>query len=116
MRPPLIIGGGPAGAAAAALIAAAGRPVTLLERNAGPTDKLCGDFLSGGAVAALHRLGLDPLSLGAMPLRTVRLVHRRTMAETALPFPALGLSRRRLDEALLSLAAQRGAQVLRGET
>ena len=61
---PLIIGGGPAGAAAAALIAAAGRPVTLVERNAGPTDKLCGDFLSGGAIAALHALGLDPLTMG----------------------------------------------------
>src|ERR1700723_2203712 len=72
MRPSLIIGGGPAGAAAAALIAAAGRPVTLLERSAGPTDKLCGDFLSGGAIAALHTLGVDPLAIGGMPGRTIR--------------------------------------------
>ncbi len=116
MRPPLIIGGGPAGAAAAALIAAAGRPVTLVERNAGPADKLCGDFLSGAAIAALHALGLDPLTMGAMPVRTIRLVHRRTVAETALPFPAMGLSRRSLDEALLRLAEQRGATILRGQT
>src|ERR1700690_2680376 len=109
MRPPLIIGGGPAGAAAATLIAAAGRPVTLLERNAGPTDKLCGDFLSGGAIAALHALGLDPLDIGGMPVRTIRLVNRRTVAEAALPFPAIGLSRRSLDEALLHIAEQRGA-------
>ncbi len=116
MRPPLIIGGGPAGAAAAALIAAAGRPVTLVERNAGPTDKLCGDFLSGAAIGALGALDLDPLTMGAMPVRTIRLVHRRTVAETALPFPAMGLSRRSLDEALLCLAERRGATILRGQT
>ncbi len=116
MRPALIIGGGPAGAAAAALIASAGRPVTLLERNAGPTDKLCGDFLSGAAIAALHGHGLDPLTLGAMPVRTIRLMHRQTAAETVLPFVAMGLSRRSLDEALLHLAAQRGATILRNQT
>jgi len=115
MPAPLIIGGGPAGAAAAALIAGAGRPVTLVERNAGPADKLCGDFLSGGAIAALHALGLDPLAMGAMPARTIRLVHRQTAAEAGLPFPATGLSRRSLDEALLCLAEQRGATVLRGQ-
>ncbi len=107
MQPPLILGGGPAGAAAATVIATAGRPVTLVERNAGPTDKLCGDFLSGAALAALHRLGLDPSAMGASPVRTIRLVHRRTSAESALPFPAMGLSRRSLDEALLHLAEQR---------
>jgi flavin-dependent dehydrogenase len=116
MQPPLILGGGPAGAAAATVIATAGRPVTLVERNAGPTDKLCGDFLSGAALAALHRLGLDPSAMGASPVRTIRLVHRRTLAESALPFPAMGLSRRSLDEALLHLAEQRGATVLRGQT
>ncbi len=115
-RPPLIIGGGPAGAAAAALIAAAGHPVTLIERNSGPTDKLCGDFLSGAAVSALYALGLEPPTMGAAPVRTIRLVHRRTTAETALPFPALGLSRRCLDEALLDMAARRGATILRGQT
>jgi menaquinone-9 beta-reductase len=115
MRPPLIIGGGPAGAAAAALIASAGRPVTLIERNAGPTDKLCGDFLSGAAIAALHALGLDPLTIGGVPVSTIRLVHRETVAETILPFPAMGLSRRTLDEALLRLAEQRGATILRNQ-
>jgi len=116
MRRPLIIGGGPAGAAAAALLAVAGHPVTLVERNAGPANKLCGDFLSGAAIAGLHALGLDPRTIGAMPVGTIRLVHRQTVAETALPFPAIGLSRRSLDAALLGLAAQRGATILRGHT
>ncbi|HUN43400.1 MAG TPA: FAD-dependent monooxygenase [Acetobacteraceae bacterium] len=116
MRPPVIIGGGPAGAAAAATIAAAGTPVTLIERNTGPTDKVCGDFLSGGAIAALRGLGVDPFALGAESLSTVRLVHRGTIAEARLPFLAAGLSRRSLDEALLDIATRRGAMIRRGET
>jgi 2-polyprenyl-6-methoxyphenol hydroxylase-like FAD-dependent oxidoreductase len=111
---PLIIGGGPSGAAAAALLAAAGHEVTLLERHAAATDKLCGDFLSGGALATLAALGLDARGLGGVPIRSVRLVHRDAVAEAALPFPALGLSRRALDEALLALAARRGATIRRG--
>ena len=114
MHAPLIIGGGPAGAVAAAAIAGAGQPVTVIERNTGPSDKVCGDFLSGGAIAALQTLGVDPLALGAMPVATIRLIHRSTAAEAALPFPAAGLSRRCLDEALLRIAAQRGATIRRG--
>lgn len=116
MRAPLIIGGGPAGAAAAISLAASGNDVTLLERNAAPVDKLCGDFLSGQAIAALRALGIDARSMGGAPVRSIRLVHRRTVAEATLPFPAIGLSRRTLDDALLRLAAQRGATVLRGQS
>jgi flavin-dependent dehydrogenase len=76
---------------------------------------LCGDFLSGGAITALHALGLDPLSMGAMPVRIIRLVNRHSVAEASLPFPAMGLSRRSLDEALLRLAEQRGATIMRGQ-
>lgn len=114
MQPPLIIGGGPAGAAAAAIIAAAGSPVRLIERTAGPTDKVCGDFLSVGALALLESLAIDPLALGGAPIRTLRLFHRQRVAETTLPFRAVGLSRRVLDEALLARAAAQGAELLRG--
>jgi menaquinone-9 beta-reductase len=114
MPPPLIIGGGPAGAAAAAVIAAAGHPVRLIERTTGPTDKVCGDFLSTGALAALETLRIDPLALGGVPIHSVRLVHRQHVAAAPLPFAAVGLTRRALDEALLQHAASRGAELLRG--
>lgn len=114
MQAPLIIGGGPAGAAAAAVIAAAGHPVRLIERSSGPTDKVCGDFLSSGALARLAMLQIDPLALGGAPIGSLRLVHGRHVAETPLPFRAVGLSRRALDEALLRHAAARGAELLRG--
>lgn len=116
MQPPLIIGGGPAGAAAAAVIASAGHRVRLLERTSGPTDKVCGDFLSTGAIAALNALGIDPRDLGAKPIRTLRLIRRDQVAETTLPFPAMSLTRRSLDDALLRHAATCGVEVLRGRT
>jgi len=115
MQPPLIIGGGPAGAAAAAVIAAAGCEIRLIERTSGPTDKVCGDFLSVDALALLHALDIDPLALGGASITRLRLVHRGHMAETKLPFRAVGLTRRALDEALLQQAAARGAAVLRGK-
>jgi flavin-dependent dehydrogenase len=116
MIPPVIIGGGPAGAAAAIRLAQAGHRPTLLERSIGATDKVCGDFLSGEAVTALNTLDLDLAALNPAPISRVRLVHGNRIAESVLPFAALGLSRRVLDEALLALAATKGVQVMRGQT
>jgi flavin-dependent dehydrogenase len=110
----LIVGGGPAGAAAAALLARGGRPVVLVERERGPHDKVCGEFISHEAAAYLAGLGLDLRALGAVPVRTVRLAAGTEGGEAALPFAAFSLSRRRLDEALLGVAAAAGVQVRRG--
>ncbi len=112
MSDPLIIGGGPAGAAAAITLARAGRSVTLIERHAEPHDKVCGDFLSGEAIAMLESFGVD-LSMAA-PITTVRLIHGNRVAAAPLPFPALGLTRRTLDEALLRQAQANGTNVVRG--
>jgi flavin-dependent dehydrogenase len=109
---PVIIGGGPAGAGAAIVLAQAGRPVTLLERNAAASDKVCGDFLSAEAISALTALGVD-LSL-APPIQAVRLIHGNRIATSPLPFRAAGLTRRTLDETLLRQAQASGATVLRG--
>lgn len=110
----MILGGGPAGATLATLLARAGRRVILIEREARPHDKVCGEFISGEAAGYLQRLGLDLLGLGAVAIRRVRLAARGPAAEHALPFPALSLSRRRLDEALLGMAADAGAELRRG--
>ena len=110
----LVVGGGPAGAALATLLARAGRPTTLIEREPAAHDKVCGEFVSGEAAAYLGGLGLDLAALGAVPIRRVRLTARGEPAEAALPFPAFSLSRRRLDEALLGLAAEAGVELRRG--
>jgi flavin-dependent dehydrogenase len=113
---PLVIGAGPAGTAAAITLARAGHRPTLIERNTGPTDKVCGDFLSIDAIQQGHALGVDFAALGAAAIHRIRVVHRDRVVDTLLPFPALGLSRRTLDAALLRLAVNAGAVVHTGQT
>lgn len=113
---PVIAGGGPAGAAAAILIARAGRAVTLIERSATASDKVCGDFLSAEALDAVAALGVELSAFAPASITALRLVHGTKVATTRLPFPALGLTRRVLDEALLRRAVVTGATVLRGHT
>src|SRR5579863_2131026 len=109
----LVIGGGPAGSMLALHLAAAGRRVTLVEREPAAHDKVCGEFLSREAVCYLRQAGLDPLALGAQVIRTVRLSSCGKVVSSQLPFEALSLSRRTLDETLLARAAQT-CEVLRG--
>lgn len=106
-----IVGGGPAGAAAAWALARAGRPPLLLEREAAPRDKICGEFVSVEAQAVLYEMGIDLVALGAPAIERLRLVHDRRVAEVALPFRAFGLTRRTMDAAMLERAAAAGADV-----
>jgi flavin-dependent dehydrogenase len=114
MTDALIVGGGPAGGALAAALAGAGRSVVLLERETGPHDKVCGEFLSREAVLYLNALGIDPAALGACRIHSLRLSAGTGVAAVKLPFTALSLSRRALDHALLKRAAEAGADVRLG--
>jgi flavin-dependent dehydrogenase len=115
-RNPLIIGAGPAGTAAAITLGRAGYRPVLVERTTGPTDKVCGDFLSMDAIRHAQGLGVEPQALGAAPIGTIRLIHGNRTSEAILPFPALGLTRRTFDAALLHQAEAAGAILHAGET
>lgn len=110
----IVAGGGPAGAAAACRLAASGRSVLLFEKETRPRHKVCGEFLSAEARDGLAALGIDLAALGAVPISRVRLAHGRRIAEAGLPFAAAGVSRERLDEALLLQARNAGVEVRRG--
>jgi flavin-dependent dehydrogenase len=114
MSPIVIAGGGIAGAAAAAGLARAGLDVTVIERENGPADKICGEFLSAEANDYLIKLGLDLTRLGAHPISELALVRGAEMIQTKLPFNSHGISRRTLDEAILTHAERCGAKILRG--
>jgi len=112
----IIVGGGLAGGGAATLLAQAGLRPRVFERMPEAHDKVCGEFLSTEAQAHLAALGLDLARLGGVPIHRVRLIAGRRRSEAPLPFTALGLTRRRLDAAVLEHAASCGAQVEYGVT
>lgn len=110
----LIVGGGLAGAALGTLLAERGRPVEIIEKSSGAHDKVCGEFLSREALLYLEHLNINIESLGATSIQQVRLAADGLIAECKLPFPAMSLTRRTLDEALLERASRAGATVVRG--
>ncbi len=112
----VVVGGGPAGAACALALVRAGLDVTIVERQVFPRRKACGEYLNGGAVAALDALGVgDAVRAIARPLRGIRLIPPGTAAiELPFPGPALACERALLDDVLLTAARDAGATVLRG--
>ncbi len=115
MRAPVIIGGGPAGATAALVLRQANQPVVLLERQAEPADKLCGDFLGSATIRMVEAFGISLAELGASPVTHLRLIRRGHSVDSPLPFPAMALRRSRFDAALLRAAEAAGAQVIMGQ-
>ena len=111
--PALGLAGGPAGAIAAWHLARAGRSPLVIEREAQPIHRMCGEFVSFEAQDAMREIGVDPLALGAQPIDRLRLIHRASVADVLLPFTAMGLSRKTMDAALLSCAENAGARVRR---
>jgi menaquinone-9 beta-reductase len=110
----LVLGGGLSGGMAALRLAASGRKTLLIEKEKSAHHKVCGEFLSPEAVTYLRQAGIDLVSLGAVPIRQLRLSVGNRTVETQLPFTALSLSRHILDEALLTRAAEEGCVIHRG--
>lgn len=111
----LIIGGGPAGAAAAIRAARGGASVRVFEKAEKGRDKVCGDGLTPRAVTALAALDVDLAD--AHRIDGLRMIAGRTQRE--LPWPDNGRfaphgavwPRRRLDERLITLAGEAGAEL-----
>jgi flavin-dependent dehydrogenase len=114
--PFIAVGGGLAGAAFALELARNGAPVLVLESTRAAHQKVCGEFLSAEAQALVAYLGVDLKEMGATSVSTFRLASGKSHADSPLPFRGAGFSRYRLDQALLQVAENAGAQVKRGLT
>ena len=99
-KAPLILGAGPAGCAAAIVLAENGERPIIVDRDAEARDQLCGGFLSWRTAEQLRALGVDPVKLGAAPIRAVALTAASHEVVAPLPATAFGISRRALDGAL----------------
>jgi menaquinone-9 beta-reductase len=114
----VVVGGGPVGLACAIEARLAGLDVIVVEPRTGPIDKACGEGLMPGALAALHRIGVDPegrrLDGIAYLDADARVEHRfaerpgrgvrRTVLHAALSDRADALGARRVQAKVVSLA------------
>ena len=115
----LIAGGGPGGAGLAIRLAQAGFPVTLVERERFPREKLCGEFISPECLVHFKALGVldEMLSAGGEVVTETRFFEPggRSIAVPAEWFghggAALSLSRAEMDRLLLDRARAAGVQV-----
>src|SRR5687768_14143796 len=109
-----VVGGGLAGSLAAIHLARHGIDTLVIEKELAAHHKVCGEFISGEGLPFLREIDIDLRRLGAVEINTFRVHGPRHSLEARLPFPALGLSRKRLDEELLTRADAEGARVFRG--
>jgi flavin-dependent dehydrogenase len=110
----LVIGGGPAGSTAALTLARAGARVRLIDRAEFPRDKLCGDTLNPGSLSILDRLGVgDGIRACALPITGMTVTGPGAAVSADYPdgLRGMSLTRRCLDQLLLSAAADAGASV-----
>ena len=107
----LVVGAGPAGSAAARTLALAGLDVVLVDQQAFPRDKVCGDGLIPDAHNAMRRLGvLDEVMALAQRAQHVACIGPRG-GRIEVPGTLSVLPRRELDLVLCRAAAQAGARM-----
>ena len=107
----IVVGAGPAGAAAAQWLARAGRSVVLVDAQAFPRDKVCGDGLIPDAHRALDRLGvLAQVMAEARASTTLACIAPRG-GRIDVPGRLAVLPRKRLDEIICAAAVAAGARM-----
>jgi geranylgeranyl reductase family protein len=108
----LIVGAGPAGSACARVAAQAGRDVVLVDAQAFPRDKVCGDGLVPDSHAALRQLGVhDRVMAAARPADAARCVAPGGHS-VDVPGELAVLPRRELDAILCTAALESGARMV----
>jgi menaquinone-9 beta-reductase len=102
----VIIGGSLAGSACCRELTRLGIDAVALERDRFPRDKVCGGFLSPGAIECLNSLDvLDEVRrAGAVRVTSARIRAGATEAEIPFERPGMGISRNALDNILANRA------------
>jgi flavin-dependent dehydrogenase len=110
-----VIGAGISGSMLACYLARANIAVDLYEKEAGAHHKVCGEFFSYETVAYLAEIGIDLARLEATKINEFNIYSDSLKLASALPESARGLSRFKLDQALIKHAESLGACVFKGK-
>jgi len=119
----IIVGGGPAGSSAAIRLARDGRSVLVVEKQEFPRHKVCGEFVSPECLGHFEELGVRNRLFDLSLPRFARTVFHSTTGRRleidntwfgAVSGSAVGISRAAMDNALLKVAREAGAEVIEG--
>lgn len=109
----VIVGGGLAGLTSAIHLSKFGVNALVIEKNAYPKHKVCGEYVSNEVLPYLNYLGVDPFILGAKKIDKFLLsTQKNNIIETDLPLGGFGISRFVLDDALAKKAIENGATII----
>jgi flavin-dependent dehydrogenase len=109
----LIAGGGLAGLASGIHLAKKGLPVIIIEKEAYPRHKVCGEYLSNEILPYLNWLGADISALH--PAEITRFEFSTASGKkisAPLPLGGKGISRYALDNFLYEIAVQQGCEII----
>ena len=112
----VIVGAGLAGLTAAILLAGEKMSVALIEKKELPFHKVCGEYVSNEVLELLHHLGFDPFAHGASRISKLRVSTpsgKNIYAD--LDLGGFGLSRFKMDAALLEIAKKNGTDIFTPE-
>lgn len=109
----IIIGGGLAGLTSALHLSKKDLTVLLIEKQAYPRHKVCGEYISNEVLPYLNALGFNPFDYGAKKIDefTLSTPNSKTV-RTKLPFGGFGISRYCLDWELSRKAQENGTEIL----
>jgi len=109
----VIVGGGLAGLTSAIHLSKFGVNVLVIEKNAYPKHKVCGEYISNEVLPYLNYLDIDPFILGAKKIDKFLLsTKKNSVIETQLPLGGFGISRFALDDALAKKAIENGVTII----
>ncbi len=111
----IVVGAGPAGSICALVLARAGVRVRIVDRASFPRDKLCGDSVNPGTLAALARLGVShEIESRGLPIAGMRITGAGGVTiDARYPdgFRGVTITRCDLDQILLGHAVAAGASL-----
>ncbi|QHI39103.1 2-octaprenylphenol hydroxylase [Kordia antarctica] len=109
----IIIGGGLAGLSSAIHLSKENSRVLVIEKNAYPKHKVCGEYISNEVLPYFDYLGIDVFDLGAQKITKFELsTPKNKLIKATLPLGGFGISRYTLDNALAEMALQNGAKII----